>query len=82
MCTARDLVCTKTWNRVWNLHGRRGAEGELINQGPCIHICLAHGHRQRGGKGLGGGQGGLEEVNGGEKETYVILPTIKNYKKT
>lgn len=59
----------------------RGEGSKVMNQGPrpCVHICMAHATDKGEGKAGRGDGGGLKGVYGGEKETYVILPTIKNY---
>lgn len=71
--------------------GRQGRLGgwDLINQGFCMHIHIAHRYRQWGG-GLSAGVvmgmeegrwGRLERVNMGGKEPYIILSAMKNYKR-
>ena len=66
-----------TGNRLTHLRGDE-CEGTGRDQPKTyMHICIAHGHRQQCGEGLGGGGGWVEE---GKWWTSVIVSTIRKEK--
>ena len=56
------------------------AQLEEISQRTYMHICIAHGDRQRCGE--GGGGNGWSRAKGGKWGSNVIVSTIKKFKKT
>ena len=65
------------WNRITDLRGVGVGGLEEISQRTCLHICIAHGHRQPCGE--GGRRGWMEGDNG--REMGDICNNVHNNKK-